>query len=224
MPKVLIVEDDVAVSDSLEQILSTEGFTIDSVIDGAEGDDYLKTYMYELIILDWDLPSLSGVEICRRFRVRGGVTPILLLTGKTAIAEKEEGLDAGADDYLTKPFHPRELKARLRALLRRPARVSSDKLTVRNLEFDSVRREVCKDGKYVKMTALEVDLFEFFMRHPGEVFSIEALVRGVWQSDADISDDAIYAAIKRLRRKLDTEGQPSVITNVHGLGYRLDVQ
>lgn len=222
MSKVLIVEDDVALSDSLEQILSADGFTIDSVIDGAEGDEYLKTYTYELIILDWDVPSLSGVELCRRYRQRGGVCPILLLTGKSAIAEKEEGLDAGADDYLTKPFHPRELRARIRALLRRPRQLSGDKLSVRDIDFDPVKREVSRDGKYVKLTSLEIDLFEFFMRHPGEVFSIEALVRGVWQSEAEISDDAIYAAIKRLRRKLDSSGKTSVITNVHGLGYRLD--
>lgn len=179
MSKVLIVEDDVALSDSLEQILSADGFTIDSVIDGAEGDEYLKTYTYELIILDWDVPSLSGVELCRRYRQRGGVCPILLLTGKSAIAEKEEGLDAGADDYLTKPFHPRELRARIRALLRRPRQLSGDKLSVRDIDFDPVKREVSRDGKYVKLTSLEIDLFEFFMRHPGEVFSIEALVRGV---------------------------------------------
>jgi two-component system, OmpR family, manganese sensing response regulator len=220
--KVLIAEDDAGLSDSLEQILSADGHVVDSVMDGQIADDHLKTYTYQLIILDWDLPSLSGVEILKRFRVRGGITPVLILTGKSAIAEKEEGLDAGADDYLTKPFHPRELRARLRALLRRPAQITGDKVTVRNIEFDSVKHEVTKDGLPVKMTALEGDLLEFFMRHPGETFSIESLLRGVWQSEAEVSDYAIYAAIKRLRKKLDSEGQASIISNVHGIGYRLD--
>ncbi len=222
MAKLLVAEDDAALNESLEQLFAADGHTVDFAINGNDADQFLKTYSYELIVLDWDLPGLSGVEICRRFRIRGGVTPILILTGKASVAEKEEGLDAGADDYLTKPFHPRELGARLRALLRRPPQVLGETLKVRDIEFKTSRREVTRAGQVIYLTALEMDLLEFLMRHPGETFSIEALLKGVWHSEAAISDDAIYAVIKRLRRKLDRPGQPTIIANVHGLGYRLE--
>ncbi len=222
MPKILLVEDDASLSDSLKQVLTADKYTVDAIIDGAVAEEYLKIYTYQLVILDWDLPSVSGIEILRNFRMRGGVTPILILTGKSSLSEKEEGLDAGADDYLTKPFHPRELRARLRALLRRSPQLLGDHLKAKNIELDVANKEVKRDGIIVRMTPLEVDVLEFFMRHPGEVFSIEALIHGVWASDGDISDAAIYTVIKKLRRKLDTEDQPSIISNVHSLGYKLE--
>jgi len=222
MAKILVVEDDLDLCSRVVEWLSFEQHTVEAVHDGREGSERLKFYSYELVILDWDLPNVPGIEICKRFRATGGLTPVLMLTGKSEIAEKEQGLDAGADDYLTKPFHMRELSARLRALLRRPTNVSDNILKVRKFSLDTVTKKFTSDGVEIVLSPKEFALMQFFMRHPDEVFSQDALLEKVWSSESDASVFSVYTAVKTLRKKIATADEKQVLTTVHGLGYRLE--
>lgn len=222
MAKILLVEDDKALCASLDEFLKSKQYTIELAHSGRDALDMLRAFDYDVIVLDWELPELSGVEILRQFRGGGGKTPIIMLTGKGSVQEKEQGFDAGADDYLTKPFHPSELAARLRALLRRPAQFTGSVISIRDVVLDTVKRKVTRAGTEIALQPMEFTLLEFFMRHPDQVFSTEALMRRCWEADAEISLDAIYTCIRRIRKKLDVEGQPSLLSTVHGVGYRLD--
>lgn len=221
MQKILIIEDDVSMSATMQDWLRMENYTVEAVVDGKEGLHRLKVYEYDIVIMDWGLPGMSGLDICKEFRGRGGVTPILMLTGKSAIEEKTEGLDSGADDYLTKPFHPAELSARIRALLRRPANsFAGSTLKIGNLVLDAAAFRVMRDGDEVPMARKEFALLEFFMRHPNQVFSPEALIDRVWSNDSDASPDVIRSYIKKLRKKIDSADEDSLIRNVQGVGYK----
>ncbi|HEY9871647.1 MAG TPA: response regulator transcription factor [Candidatus Obscuribacterales bacterium] len=222
MAKILLIEDDPALGRMVKDWLTFEHHLVELSADGGEGWDRLQVYEYDLLIIDWDLPEKSGLEICREFRAQGGTTPILMLTGKRSISDKESGFDAGADDYLTKPFHTKELSARVRALIRRSERFLGNILKHKNLVLDPVARTVKRDGKDVDLLPKEFSLLEFLMRHPNQVFSAEALLSRVWSTDSDAGVDAITTCIKRLRKKIDVQGNPSVIRTVHGVGYRLD--
>ncbi len=150
----------------LETRLEHELYTVEEAHTGEEALDLMKLYQYDIVVLDWGLPGKSGVEILSRFRSDGGTTPVLILTGKRSVGEKEEGLDAGADDYLTKPFDMRELSARLRALLRRSHSPRASVLAVRNITLDPATCQVTRDGEELKLLPTEYALLEFFMRHP----------------------------------------------------------
>lgn len=221
MAKVLIVEDDKTLCDSLSEWLQSDRFNVEFLHTGGEVLDYLRSFDFDLIVLDWDLPGLSGVDICRQFRAAGGSTPILMLTGKTSVQNKTEGFDAGADDYLTKPFHPEELAARLSALLRRPKTYTGAVISLRDVVLDTNKRQVTQAGVEVPLQPMEFTLLEFFMRHPDQTFSTELLMRRCWESDAEISLDSVYTCVRRLRRKLDANGRKPLIVTVHGVGYRL---
>jgi two-component system OmpR family response regulator len=179
-----------------------------------------------VVILDWDLPRMTGVEICSKYRANKGVTPILMLTGKSQIADKEQGLDAGADDYLPKPFHMRELSARIRALGRRPTTVASNVLTVGSLELDPTKHRLCKNGQDIHLLPKDFALLEFLMRHPDEIFSSEAILQRVWNLDTEATSDAVRTSVKRLRKKLDDSDDEdnSIIENVRRIGYRLKIK
>lgn len=220
MPKVLLIEDDPAIHNTLSDWLNANGYTVELAEDGQDGLSKLKVYQYDLAIVDWELPGLSGVEVCRQFRSSKGKTPIIMLTGKSAIDEKITGLDSGADDYLTKPFHPRELDARIRSVLRRPESVIST-MKVRNLVLDSITRSVTRDGAPVKLSRREYSLLEFLMRHPGHVFTHESLLNRVWSSESDATEQALRQSIRRLRVAIDEKGIESVIVSVPGVGYKL---
>jgi len=223
MAKLLIVEDDPDFASRLQQWLTHERHTVEVTGNGADAMSFLKTYEYDLIILDWILPEMSGVEICRKFRNLGGKTPVLMLTRKGDIADKEEGLDSGADDYLPKPFHPRELSARVRALLRRQPQLTTDVLMAGNLVLDRTTFSVIKGGEHVKLMPLEFSLLEFLLRHPGQVFSKEALLERVWPPQSDASAEAVRTCMKSLRKKIDDSSEATLIRNVHGVGYVLDL-
>lgn len=222
MAKILVVEDEKALSDVVIDYLNAQNYTVDHAADGIEAMDRLKFYSYDLVVLDWNLPGMEGLEICRKFRFSGGCTPILMLTGKREIDDKELGLDAGADDYLTKPFHMKELGARIRALLRRPANVVTKELKARDISLDPQTHQVKKNGVEIDILPKEFALLEFLLRHPQQVFSAEALIERVWPSDSDASSGSIRTYVNRLRSKIDTDGNPSLITTVHGIGYRFD--
>lgn len=219
MAKILLVEDNVSVVESIRDWMEVQDHTLDVALDGKNALEMSEAFGYELIILDWDLPLVAGIDVLRNLRSRSDATPVLMLTGKDSIDDKEKALDAGADDYLTKPFNPRELAARIRALLRRPQAVISNKIEQRGLSFDPASRKVKKEGREITLQPLELALLEFFLRHPNELFSSDQLLRRVWDSEADVSLDALYACITRLRRKVDAPGQPSCIRTVHGAGY-----
>jgi DNA-binding response OmpR family regulator len=223
MPRILIIEDDKDVAGLVVDWLKTENYSVEIAHDGEEGTEYLKQKDYDLLILDWSLPGKSGMEICQEYRQRQGKAPILMLTGRGSIADKESGLDSGADDYLTKPFSMRELSARVRALLRRPPVVVSHLLEVGALKMDPIKHTLTKNERPITLLKRDFELLEFLMRHPGEVFSTDALLSRVWSYDQEASADAVRTAVKRLRKKLDEseDETDSAIENVRRVGYRL---
>jgi DNA-binding response OmpR family regulator len=169
------------------------------------------------------LPELSGMEVCRRYRQTKGKTPILMLTAKNSVEDKEAGLDAGADDYLTKPFNMKELAARVRALIRRASDHPNNMYKLRDIEIDASEFRVTKAGSEIHLLPKEFRLLEFLVRHPHQVFSAEDLLASVWESDTSALLDTVRGHIKRLRKKLDTPGETSIISTVYGIGYRIEL-
>jgi len=224
MAKVLIVDDDEELVETVEQWLKLQHHTTDRCLSGTDATQYLLEFEYDVVILDWNLPGKSGIDVLKEFRSRGGMTPLLMLTGRDAVKERTEGLDAGADDYLTKPFHPEELVARVRALLRRPAKQYPSIVRVGDFVIDPSARRLTRHGIDIPLQPMEFAMLEFFLHHPNEVYSTETLLQRVWDSETEASLDAVYSCIKRLRQKLQIEGQPSLIKTVHRSGYRLDWQ
>lgn len=222
MAKILIVEDDLDLASMVVDWLKFEHYSVELVYSGTEGLDRLQSSEYDAIILDWELPGITGIEVCQQFRAEGGTTPMIMLTGKDLVSDKLTGLDAGADDYLTKPFNMKELSARLRAVLRRPAGLLDNVLKVGQLELEPTKYLVRKEGVELQLLPKEFSLLEFFMRHPNQVFSAEALIQRVWMSDSEATGDAIRTCLKRLRKKLDDNDETKpIIQTVHGVGYRL---
>jgi OmpR-family two-component system manganese-sensing response regulator len=221
MSKILIVEDDTAMAEVMLDSLRAQRFEVDWAENGDAGWTMLLHYKYDLVILDWNLPSKSGPEICKDFRSRGGSTPVIMLTARSQIIDKEKGFDAGADDYLTKPFEMRELFARIRALLRRPSTFVGDTIDFRHISLDSASQTVRLKGQPVKLIPREFSLLHFFLKHPNEIFSIEALQERVWSNDSDALPTAVRKCVERLRKKLDVEGEPTIIDTIYGVGYIL---
>jgi DNA-binding response OmpR family regulator len=222
MTKILLVEDDADLARTVEEWLGFEHYTIESVRNGADGMERLRMCKYDAIILDWSLPDMTGLEICKRFRSHQGATPIIMLTAKSSIADRESGLDSGADDYLTKPFAMKELSARLRALLRRPHKILPGVLTAKDVELDPGKHKVSRSGKDIDLLPKEFALLEFLMKNPDQVFSGEELLRRVWHTDSDATAEAIRTCLKRLRRKLGETDDNSIIETIYGVGYRLN--
>lgn len=222
MAKILLVEDDMPLAESLKEQLENAKHTVEHVAEGKEGLDRLLLYAYDIAILDWHLPDLVGVEILKRFRDKGGNTPILMLTGKSDIDHRLEGFSSGADDYLTKPFDFRELSSRLQALLRRPASYSPNNLSIGDIEIDLASKIVKRRGVKLKLLPKEFAVLEFLVRRADHCFDTEALLSHVWSSESDASEAAVWQTIKRLRNKLDVEGEESIIVNVKGMGYKIE--
>jgi DNA-binding response OmpR family regulator len=226
MAKILLVDDDKKFNNVVEDWLLTEGHDVEAVYAGNVGMERALSNEHDILILDWNLPNVSGVDICRQYRARGGSVPIIMLTGKTAVADKEEGLDAGADDYLTKPFHPRELSARLRALMRRTRDFSQDTLDVvlkaGDIVLDTKAFSCTKMDVEINLLPKEFALLEFLMRHPNEVFSSQELLDEIWSKESENSPDTVRVHITKLRSKIDVEGKPSLIRTIHRVGYKLE--
>ncbi|HEY9712502.1 MAG TPA: response regulator transcription factor [Chroococcales cyanobacterium] len=220
MAKILIIEDDKALCATLESWLKFQHHTVECSYNGADGRSLLRDFRFDIVILDLSLPDIQGTEILREFRAQHGQTPILILTGKSDIKDKEAGLDMGADDYLTKPFDVNELGARVRALLRRPVQYVAAILEAGDIRLDPVNHQVTKGGVPLKLFPREFTLLEFLMRHQNTLFSTEALIEHVWESKIGASAETLRTAVRRLRRQIDATGEPSLIENIHGVGYK----
>jgi DNA-binding response OmpR family regulator len=223
MAKILFVEDDRELAGAVSEWLAGEGYEVEQAYDGLVGWEFLRQYSYDVVILDCHLPSLSGPEICARHRAGGGTVPVIMLTAKIQIVDKIEGFQSGADDYLTKPFHLKELSSRLKALLRRPSTMVVNVIKNGYLELDLVKHRFTKAGVEVHLQPRDFELLEFLLRHLGHVFSTEALLQRIWGSDIEASSDAVRTAVKRLRQKIDISDDPSqsIIENFPRIGYRL---
>lgn len=221
MAKILIVEDDLDLRQIVEDWLKHDHHLIETATKGDEAMELIGIFSYDLIILDWQLPVYDGIQILKKFRQNGGKTPVLMLTGQDLAEQIEQGLDSGADDYLTKPFHMKELSARIRALLRRPVSVTDNVLRAAGINLNPRTFAVTKDGTDIRLLPKEFALLEFLMRHPNQVFSAEALLDRVWHSENDAAPETVRTCIKRLRKKIDGESEESVIQTLHGVGYKL---
>ncbi len=220
--KILVVEDDPTISSLIETILETHKYAVDLATDGQAGLDLSDAYEYDMILMDVSLPKKDGVSICQEIRARGNAVPILLLTGLNSPADRTRGLDAGADDYLGKPFDPDELMARIRALLRRSNVVSAPILTWDSLQLDPVSATVKFADQVVPVTPKEYALLELFLRNSKRVFSCNAILDHLWSYDGTPGEEAIRTHIKGLRQKLKKAGAAAdFIETVYGIGYRL---
>ena len=223
MAKILVVEDEKPTSQAIVDLLTFEKHTVETSFDGPDAWERLQIYQYDLIILDWTLPEMTGLQVLSNYRSSGGTTPVIFLTGRQSIDNKTQGLDSGADDYLSKPFDVRELQSRVRALLRRPATLASDVITVADLKID-VQKHVCyRDGSEIKLLPKEFDLLKFFAQNKSRVFNIDEILERLWSSESDAGTDAVRQTVKRLRTKIDVDGKPSYITTVFGVGYKMDL-
>jgi DNA-binding response OmpR family regulator len=222
MAKILLVEDDADLGDRIVQWLKLQHHTVELIADGLQASDYLAQLKYDLIVLDWGLPNRNGIEVLREFRNEGGTTPVLLLTGRGKISEKEQGLDAGADDYLTKPFDVIELSARIRALLRRVPQFTTDSIVIGPVELNVGAHTISANGKEIQFAPKEFALLEFFMKHAGQVVSTEALLERVWSSESTASSETIYTCVRAVRKKLKEAGADDFIRTVHGVGYKVE--
>ncbi len=223
MTRILVVEDEPAIALGLEDDLKMEGYEVEVAGDGLTACRRAKEAAFDLIILDVMLPGKDGFDVCRDLRRYGLRTPILLLTAKAQEAEKVLGFELGADDYVTKPFGTRELRARIKALLRRAAEPAPQNYSFGDVEVDFARGELRRNGAPVELTPIELKLLDLFIRSRGRVLSRERLLEGAWGPDTYASDRIVDNHIANLRKKIEPDpGQPRYIRNLRGLGYRFD--
>lgn len=218
---ILLIEDEQDMALLVQEILSHEGYQVTLAMDGFSGLQMAEKMSFQLIILDRVLPQLNGLEICRRIRQFSEI-PILMLTGKSEISDRVEGLDAGANDYLTKPFHPEELLARVRSQLRVPfGGASSHILSFADLHLDLDSREVTRGAQPIQLSRKEFDLLLYFMRHPRQVLSKSRLLEEVWGWEVEVNGNTVEVSISHLRKKLNPAKSSNLIHTVHGVGYTL---
>jgi len=219
--RVLVVDDDRAVSGSLDRALRLEGYEVVLAGSGAAALEALALDPPDAVVLDLQLPDIDGLEVCRRMRVAGDDTPVLMLTARDAVNDRVAGLDAGADDYLVKPFALAELLARLRALLRRGTGSEGEVLRFDDLVLDLGTREARRGERLFTLTRIEFDLLELFLRHPRQVLTRDVILERVWGYDFDSGTNSLAVYVGYLRRKTEEAGEPRRIHTVRGVGYVL---
>ncbi|MBD1902599.1 response regulator transcription factor [Trichocoleus sp. DQ-A3] len=229
--RILLVDDEVELTEPLSRVLSREGYSVELAYDGASGNQMALQGGYDLLILDWMLPQISGLEICQQMRSRKDATPVLFLTAKDTLDDRVLGLDAGADDYLVKPFELRELLARVRALLRRSATDAPASATIEahyhphllqigDLELDCENQLAYRHGRTIELSEKETQLLEYFMRHAGQLLTHAQIHQHLWNPDEQPSSNVLAALIRLLRRKIEASGETTLIHTVYGKGYR----
>ena len=219
--RILLVEDERGIADFVERALRAQGHAVEVAADGVEGGHRAVGSDLDLVILDVMLPGRSGLEILGEIRAVKPALPVIMLTARAEVADKVAGLDAGATDYMTKPFSVEELLARVRAHLRTPVQAETTRLSVAGIELDLLRRAVSRDGSPVHLSAKEFDLLAYFMRHPGQVLSREQILNGVWDYSHDPGTNIVEVYVGYLRRKLALADRPVPIQTVRSAGYRL---
>jgi DNA-binding response OmpR family regulator len=219
--RILLVEDNRRLSDSLRRNLVEDGYAVDAAYDGVEGEELAEFTAYDLIILDVMLPRKDGLEVCRSLRNRRIRTPILMLTARDALSDRVLGLDSGADDYLVKPFEMDELRARLRALLRRESEDKNGVLAIADLRLDPATHFVERAGQSIDLTSREYSLLEYLMRNPNRLITRQMAENSLWSYDASVASNVVDVYIRRLRRKVDDPFEVKLIETIRGAGYRI---
>jgi two-component system, OmpR family, response regulator MprA len=219
--RILVVDDDTKILSMMRRGLIFAGYDVDTAESGEQALDKTLASLPDVVILDVMLPGIDGLEVCRRLRAAEPGLPILLLTARDRVPDRVAGLDAGADDYLVKPFAFDELLARIRALLRRAGTEQPEALTFADLSLDTATHEVTRAGRSLDLTLTEYQLLEFFMRHPRQVLSRDRIHDAVWGDSFFPESNVIDVHIKRLREKLEDDGEPRLIQTIRGIGYSL---
>ncbi|MGE5248574.1 MAG: response regulator transcription factor [Bacteroidota bacterium] len=219
--RILLVEDNRRLSDSLRRSLADDGYAVDTAYDGQDGEDLAQMTPYALIILDVMLPVRDGIEVCRSLRNKRVKTPILMLTARDSLDDRVLGLDSGADDYLVKPFELEELRARMRALLRRESEDKSSLIKIGDLVLDPATHFVERAGHTISLTSREYGLLEYMMRNPNRLITRQMAEEQLWNYDAPVASNVIDVYVRRLRSKIDDPFEIKLIETVRGSGYRL---
>ena len=218
--RVLVIEDENKLREQLVSRLEKQGYAVDAAADGEEGLYLAREHPFDAAVIDLGLPKLSGIDLIRQLRAEGSVLPVLILTARSRWQEKVEGLEAGGDDYLAKPFHIEELQARLRALIRRAAGSGGSEITCGPVTLNTSKQIVAVEGKELELTAYEYKVIEYLMLHAGEVVSKSVLTEHIYDQDFDLDSNVIEVFVGRLRKKLDPDNQCKPIETLRGRGYR----
>lgn len=219
--RILLVDDEVELTDPLSRVLRRQGYEVDVAYDGQVGCEQAAGNQYDLLILDWMLPGKSGLDICREVRSHSQTTPVLFLTAKDTLDDRVDGLDAGADDYLVKPFELRELLARVRALLRRPPTIETAMvIQLADLTLDVENQLASRGSHRIELSDKEVQLLAYLMRSPHQLLTHAQIYEAVWGKGVTPSSNTLAAQMRLLRKKIEQPGQPVLIHTVYGKGYR----
>ncbi len=217
---ILVVDDDAGLRRAVRRVLVAQGFEVEVAEDGTEALSRLRARAFDLVVLDLMMPGSDGIDVCERLRAEGDQLPVLMLTARDAVRDRVAGLEAGADDYLVKPFANEELVARVRALLRRSGG-SGESLVFADLELDLLTRDARRGEREVELSPIEFELLEFFLRHPRQVLARRLIYERVWGYDASLSSNSLDVFVGHLRRKLEDGGERRLIQTVRGVGFTL---
>ena len=223
MAKILVVEDETDLAVCLQSALAKEQHIVEIIDNGDEAVRHLSTYGFDLIILDWMLPGMSGIDVCKRYRKNGGDAQVMMLTARSHVDDRAEGLDAGADDYLGKPFHMKEFLARVRAMLRRSNHAHSHLLKLGDIVVDTEASHFEYNDKKSKLLRKELDILVFLLKYPGRSFTGEELLNRVWGADSIVTTETVRIHIKNIRKKAELIGYANVIEHTRGLGYGVGI-
>lgn len=221
MAKLLFAEDDQEFASAMLDWFTLEKYAVEHVSTGSDAWEYMRSFGYDAVILDWEMPGMSGPEVCKLARQNGNDVPIIMLTGRKTTDDTLCGIDSGADDYLCKPVDPRLVLAKLKALLRRTEHRTDDTLKAQNVVLDPTKHTVTQDDRPLSLYPKEFALLEFMMRHPNRVFTSDELIASVWSADEEVTGESVRACVFRLRKKLNQPGKKSLIDNVYSVGYVL---
>lgn len=223
MSRILVVEDDLALCEALKKALTEHKFSVDIVNDGVTALDWLSQNTYDVVILDWLLPGMSGQQVCYSYRQSSGSAPIIMLTARSALQDKVEGLGCGADDYLVKPFDIEELLARIGSLLRRPPEMKKSDITIGCVKVNFQCNAVVVKGTTLDLRRREYQILELLAKNRGHIFSAEQIIERLWPTDSDCNPEVVRCHVNRLRQKIGMHSKEakSLITTVYGLGYKI---